>query len=108
METYSYTENTHTFTEDVGGYGTIVSEILRNLSEYSDSQRHINREFIEQDEQIKVPEECFEGDYIIEPLQKFNTDNVAVYVFDRPKGIDLIGNKAMIDINLPENMPSLY
>lgn len=39
---------------------------------------------------------------------KYRADDAAVYVFESPAGTEFVGNKAMIDMSLPEYFPSLY
>ena len=90
------------------GYDDIVSEILINLSDNALRSRPISAEDVLEDDQLDVPQEYFEGDRILEPRQKYSSDEAAVYVFRSPGGLELVGNKAMIDMSLPDRLPSIY
>ena len=97
-----------TISDDAEGYEDVVSEILGNLIEYADSSRHLTVDEILGDEQLDVSTEMFRGDRVFDPLNKYNFDEAAVYTFNGPSGFYLAGNKAVIDMSLPESLPSIY
>ena len=85
-----------------------MSEILENLEGYVSDSRPVTVDEVLEDEQLDIPEEYFEGDYLLEPHMKYAAaDGAAVYVFESPGGLELVGNKVMIDMNLPDKMPSI-
>lgn len=71
----------------------MVSDIITGLSDYSDHQTRLTREDLEEDEQTEIPSERFEGDYLLDPLQKFKADTASVYVFGSPKASNSPGIK---------------
>jgi len=97
-----------TISDDAEGYEDVVSEILGSLIEYADSSRHLTVDEILGDEQLDVSTEMFRGDQVFEPLNKYSFDEAAVYTLNGPSGFYLAGSKAVIDMSLPESLPSIY
>lgn len=55
--------------------------IISNLEEHSSSSSHVSVDEVLEDEQLKIPDEAFEGDLFLEPQMKYQADDAAVYVF---------------------------
>lgn len=108
MEKYSYIDHTLTVSNSIEDPERVFSQIKQNLNEYSDGRKILDEKDILEEERLEIPDECFKGEIILEPEEKYIADEAAVYTFRRPSGIDLTGNKAMIDINLPREFPSIY
>jgi hypothetical protein len=86
-----------------------VEDILSNLSDYAPTQENISVRDVLEDNQLEISEKAFEGEATLEPRKKFlSADSEPVYVFNSSSGLEFVGNKAMIDINLPEYIPSIY
>lgn len=81
---------------------------MENLSSNSLNSQKLSVNDVLEDDQLDVPEECFEGDYLLEPQLKYSSGDAAVYMFRGPGGLELVGDRAMIDYSLPDRFPSIY
>ena len=103
-----FEEQNLTISYESKGYENVVGEISDNLAEHSNSSLHLTVREILEDEQLEISREKFEGDRVFEPLNKYVVDEAAVFTFRGPEGFYLAGNKAIIDMSLPDPIPSIY